>query len=348
VQVLHEIARTLTSSLDLDHVLQAIMQQMARAFHPESWALLMMDPVLQELRFTAGSESVLGGKQELRVPVGEGILGWVAQHGEPLVITNARDDPRTRTISIAGERPLETLVCMPLRARSQVHGVIQLANCDLDDMQEQEMFFLHALCDYAAIAIQNSRYAEEIRKLTITDDCTGLYNSRHLYQTLGETLEHWGRKKQPVSLVFFDLDRFKQVNDTYGHLVGSKLLAEVGNVVRNNIGPLGAAYRYGGDEFIVLLPGMGKAQSVRTAQHLLEMLHQTPFLAELGQGLHLKASFGVATAPEDAQDLHGIIRAADAAMYRIKNSTRDSVGAAGDVVVEKNRPSPSVPIRMTP
>ena len=74
VQVLHEIARTLTSSLDLDHVLQAIMQQMARAFHPESWALLMMDPVLQELRFTAGSESVLGGKQELRVPVGEGIL----------------------------------------------------------------------------------------------------------------------------------------------------------------------------------------------------------------------------------------------------------------------------------
>ncbi len=94
-----------------------------------------------------------------------------------------------------------------------------------------------------------------IQELTITDDCTGLFNARHLYTMLEEVV---GKRKE-FSLLFVDLDRFKSVNDTHGHLIGSRLLAEVGNLMRRSLGPANAAFRYGGDEFVALLPGMGKA-----------------------------------------------------------------------------------------
>ncbi len=341
LQILHEVARTLTSSLDLDQVLRTIMQQMERSFRPATWSLLMLDEASQELVYAAGAEEALGRK---RIPVGQGIPGWVAQHGEPLIIANAQADPRFQEsrptdAQPAGTQPAETVICLPLRSRAHTHGVIQLVNCPIDTMQTQEILFLHALCDYAAIAIQNARAMEQIQKLTITDDCTGLYNARHLYDMLDAALDRCGRKHQPVSLIFLDLDHFKNINDTHGHLIGSKLLGEVAQLIRDNIGPLGSAFRYGGDEFVVLLPNMGKASSINTAKLLLQTLQETKFLQENGLNVTLGASFGVASTPEDGRGLHEIIRAADAAMYAVKNSTRNGVcGAPGIGTAERATP----------
>lgn len=360
LQALHEVARTLTSTLDLDQVLRAIMQQMAQFFRPETWSLMMIDEATRELFQAAGAGAIVELQHGKRIPIGEGIAGWVAQHGEPLIITNPEAEMKTAEQNtaktkepnpplqkssvtpitgpiadpIAGEaapvppglRPADTVVCLPLRSRGRTYGVIQLVNCHIDAMRPQEIFFLHALCDYAAIAIQNSQAMEQIHKLTITDDCTGLYNARHMYEMLQAELDHCGKKFQPVSLIFFDLDHFKGVNDTHGHLLGSKLLAEVGTLVRNNIGPLCSAYRYGGDEFVVLLPNMGKESSLGTARLLLQTIQETKFLQTDGLKVTLGASFGVATCPEDGRGLHDIIRAADDAMYTIKNSTRNAVG----------------------
>lgn len=331
LQVLHDVARTLTSSLDLDQVLRTIMQQMAQFFHPETWSLLMIDDDTRELYYAAGAGESMEKERHKRIPVGQGLPGWVALHGEPLIVTDPVGDPRYQRTDITGSKPPETVVCLPLRSRAKTYGVIQLVNCRLDAMRNHEIFFLHALCDYAAIAIQNARAMEQIQKLTVTDDCTGLYNSRHLYDLVEAALERGSRKHQPVSLIFLDLDRFKRVNDTHGHLMGTKLLGEVGRLIRNNIGPLCTAFRYGGDEFVVLLPNMGKEASIGTAQHLLEMLHTTHFLEDAGLSVGIEASFGVATAPDDGRGLHEVIRAADAAMYTVKNSTRNAVGAAGSI-----------------
>ena len=329
LQALHDVARTLTSSLDLDQVLRAIMQQMAQFFRPDTWSLLMIDEETRELFQAAGAGEFVEQQHGKRIPLGEGIPGWVAQHGEPLIITDPQADARFQEPVIPGARPAETVVCLPLRSRSKTYGVIQLVNCHIDAMRPQEIFFLHALCDYAAIAIQNSRAMEQIQKLTITDDCTGLFNARHLYEMLEGALDHCGKKHQPVSLIFLDLDHFKSVNDTHGHLMGSKLLAEVGAMIRNNIGPLCSAFRYGGDEFVVLLPNMSKESSVGTARLLLRTLQETKFLQDAGLKITLGASFGVATCPDDGRGLHDVIRAADTAMYAIKNTTRNGVFASG-------------------
>jgi diguanylate cyclase (GGDEF)-like protein len=329
LQVLHEVARTLTASLDLDQVLRGIMQQMSQAFLPESWTLLTLDEEAQQLVFAAGAEETLEHK---RIPVGEGVAGWVALHGEPLILNNPQQDARYLADpqqSGQGRRAADSVVCLPLRARGRTQGVIQLVNCKMEELRPQQIFLLQALCDYAAIAIQNARVLEQVQRLTITDDCTGLYNARHMYAMLELALERCAKKHQPVGLIFLDLDHFKEVNDTHGHLHGSKLLAEVATLVRNNIGPLCSAFRYGGDEFVILLPNMGKESCMSTARLLLDLIQKTSFLAEAGLAVRLGASFGVACAPEDGQGLHAIIRAADAAMYAVKNSTRNGVQGAG-------------------
>ena len=335
LQVLHEVARTLTSSLDLDQVLRGILQQMSQAFLPENWSLLTLDEETQQLVYAAGAEETLEHK---RIPVGEGIVGWVAQHGEPLILNNPQQDARYLADANAadnGKRPAESVVCLPLRARGRTQGVIQLVNCKMEELRPQQVFLLQALCDYAAIAIQNARVLEQVQRLTITDDCTGLHNARHMYAMLESALERCAKKHQPVGLIFLDLDHFKEVNDTHGHLYGSKLLAEVATLIRNNIGPLCSAFRYGGDEFVILLPNLGKESCMNTARLLLEMLQEKEFLQEAGLRVRLSASIGVACAPEDGQTLHAVIRAADSAMYAVKNSTRNGVQGAGNAPATK-------------
>src|SRR6202020_3611828 len=135
-----------------------------------------------------------------------------------------------------------------------------------------------------------------IQELTITDDVTGLFNARHLYTMLDEQVA----LGQVFSLMFVDLDHFKTVNDTHGHLIGSRLLAEIGGLLKRSLGPNNSAFRYGGDEFVALLPGMGKSAASGTTMALREDLRSARFLEGAGLSLSVSGSFGLATYPEDA------------------------------------------------
>jgi diguanylate cyclase (GGDEF)-like protein len=213
--------------------------------------------------------------------------------------------------------------------------VIQLFNCRLDTLTDYTISFLHVLCDYAAIAIDNARHVERIRELTITDDCTGLYNVRHLYNILEsrvEPPEEDKRDNTPFSLIFIDLDHFKLVNDRHGHLVGSHLLREVGETLRASLRRQDTVFRYGGDEFVALLPGANKKAAQFVAERLMKGLRGQRFGNVLS--LEVRASFGVATWPEDGGTVHQIIRSADAMMYMVKGSTRDNIAVAGKGLIQ--------------
>ena len=126
-----------------------------------------------------------------------------------------------------------------------------------DQLTDYTIAFLHILADHAAIAIENAHDVARIQQLTITDDCTGLYNVRHLYDVLGREMERCSRLKRPVSLAFLDLDHFKMVNDEHGHLVGSELLARTGQRIQELSRKQDWCFRYGGDEFVILMPETG-------------------------------------------------------------------------------------------
>jgi diguanylate cyclase (GGDEF)-like protein len=223
-----------------------------------------------------------------------------------------------------------------VRSGNKTLGVIQLLNSKLDLLSEYSISFLRILCDYAAIAIQNARSMTLIQELTITDDVTGLFNARHLYTMLDEQVA----LGQVFSLMFVDLDHFKSVNDTHGHLIGSRLLAEIGGLLKRCLGPNNAAFRYGGDEFVALLPGMGKAAASGTTMALREDLRAARFLEGAGLSLNVSGSFGLATYPEDGNSVPTILRAADTMMYEAK-ITRDSVAVCGKGTVSMSAKSAS-------
>lgn len=331
LRVFHDVARTLTTALDLELILRAIMDKMANFFGPERWSLLMVDDAKQELYYAIAigesSESLKG----LSIPLGQGVAGWVAATGNPLVVPNVSLDPHWS--SFARRHPdlhIHSIACLPIRSGEKTLGVIQLLNSQMDLLNEYSISFLRILCDYAAIAIQNARSVKLIHELSITDDCTGLFNSRHLYTLLEEEIQRAGEaRSKPFGLLFFDLDRFKNVNDVHGHLVGSRLLRDVGDVVRDVIGPDNFGFRYGGDEFVVLMPGLDKGSAATLTHHVRNTLREHRFLTREGVELRITASFGLATFPEDGDSVHAMLRSSDSMMYEVKNSTRDEVAIMG-------------------
>ncbi|MFI5104380.1 MAG: GGDEF domain-containing protein, partial [Terriglobales bacterium] len=265
-----------------------------------------------------------------------GIAGWVAKNGQALIVPDVQADPRfSPRLDEMTRWQTHSIICVPLRSKHRVLGVIQLVNVNVKGLSEQEMFFLQALCDYAAISIENARSVEKIQELTITDDCTGLFNARHLYKTLETEVYRSSRFGYEFSVIFIDLDHFKQVNDTHGHLVGSRLLAEVGYLIKAQLRLIDFAFRYGGDEFVVLLPQTSKDSALVVAKRLRDTLRLGRFCTEQGYQLNIRASMGLATFPHDAQTPHDIIRQADEMMYVVKNTTRDNIGIASRGVVEE-------------
>jgi diguanylate cyclase (GGDEF)-like protein len=334
LRVFHEVARALTANLELEPLLRAILSQMEEYFGPEQWSLLMLDEEANELYYALHAGIDADNIGDLRIRMGEGISGYVALTGNPLVVPDVTSDPDWSTF--ARQHPelhLQSIACLPLRHGGRTLGVLQLHNSKLDLLPESSISFLRVLCDYAAIALANARYVKLVQHLTITDDCTGLFNSRYLYTMLENEIaaENDPRVipiKPHFSLLFLDLDHFKSVNDTHGHLVGSRLLAEVANVIKRTLGPAHAGFRYGGDEFVALLRGLDKPAATELAKKVRDAIRGTTYLTGEGLALRLTASFGLATYPQDGDTLHSIIRSADTMMYHAKARGRDQIAVA--------------------
>jgi diguanylate cyclase (GGDEF)-like protein len=326
--VFHQLTRSLTSSFDLDTILRTILEHMERIMEAELWTMLMLDEDSQDLYYAIAA----GGEHEalhgLRVKVGEGVAGWVVQHGETLIVGDAEHDARLMEEHAARPGKVRSVIAMPLRGRKGTHGVIEIFNPRADQMTDSTIAYLHILADHAAIAIENARDVARIQQLSITDDCTGLFNARHLYHVLCRELDQSRRNRQPVSLAFIDLDYFKLVNDEHGHLVGSELLAQTGRRLQELSREQDLCFRYGGDEFVILMPETGANDALAFAQRLLHELMETRFLMKSGLELSISASVGLATAPADGATVHTIIGAADARMYLVKISGRGAVRGA--------------------
>jgi diguanylate cyclase (GGDEF)-like protein len=167
----------------------------------------------------------------------------------------------------------------------------------------------------------------ELQQQTIQDDLTAAFNRRHLEAYLAEELERDRRYGRTFSILFFDLDRLKEVNERYGHLAGSRVLREVALLIQSKLRKSDRIFRYGGDEFVVTLPETGGEGAIRVAHRLRRAVRSYRFLADEGMAVSLTASFGVATFPNDATSQEEMIRVADQAMYRVKSKSRDGVAA---------------------
>lgn len=328
LMVFHQLARSLNSSFDLDTILRTILDQMERIVAADMWALLMLDESRAELYYAIAAGSGESALRDLRVRVGEGVAGWVAENAETLIVPESEEtDPRLQQTLATGKSSVRSVIAMPLRGRKGVQGVIEILNPRASQMSDYTIAFLHILCDHAAIAIENAQDVARIQQLTITDDTTGLYNVRHLYRVLEQELDRAQRVGKPVSLAFIDLDRFKLVNDVHGHLIGSELLGRVGMRLRELARPNDMCFRYGGDEFVVMMPETSAHDALHLASTMHEKLIYTRFHMSTGLELTASASVGLATCPPE-NAVHEIIGTADARMYAVKSNGRGKVRGA--------------------
>ncbi len=331
LQAFNDIGRTLAGTLDIHEVLALIMQKVSEVLRPGHWSLLLVDEERRDLVFEIAVGEGAERLKDMRLPLGEGVAGSVASTGAPLLVPDVRSDPRfAARFDDASGIVTGSLLAVPLRSKGRVLGVVELVNprgghpFDAADLRT-----LEALADYAAIAIDNARAYERIRELTLRDEHTGLYNSRHLWRQLELEVARTARTGRPFSLLFVDLDRFKQVKDTRGHQAGSAVLQEVGALIRASIRTIDVPVRYGGDEFVVLLPETDRVRGRLVAERIRKAMEDAVFLQGSGHEVRTTASLGLATCPDDGDTAEKVVQAADAAMYRVKERSRNGVAQAG-------------------
>ena len=254
------------------------MTSVCQTIKASSWSLLLLDERSQELIFEVVVSPAAERLKGKRLPAGQGVAGWVAAHGQALLLPDVQQDERfCADYERKSGVTTRSIACVPLKSADCIIGVIELINPFDEGFVDEDLLLLATIADFAAIAIENARNYQRIQQLVITDDLTGLYNARHMAKVIEVEVERAGRYNKDLSLVFIDLDFFKTVNDTRGHLVGSRLLSEFGDFLRKHIRKIDFAARYGGDEFVLVLPETPKAGALILCNNILESLRQHHF-----------------------------------------------------------------------
>jgi diguanylate cyclase (GGDEF)-like protein len=327
--ILTDVVKTANSILEPRKVIELVMEKIQQLIPSEAWSLLMVDEEKQELVF----EVALGPKgrdvSSLRLKMGEGVAGWVAQTGKPAIVNDTARDPRfTRRIDTRTQFETRSILCAPLVSRGRTIGVLEIINKLGGRFTRHDLELLLTLVEPCAIAIENAILFQRTEQLTITDDLTRLFNSRYLNLYLGREIKRCKRHGIPLSVIFLDLDGFKGINDQFGHLAGSGTLTEVGSILAEGVRESDILARYGGDEFVVVLPETPASGALVIAERLRRSIEEHCFLESQGLAARISASFGIATYPDHALSPEGLIQKADQAMYRVKEREKNGIEVA--------------------
>jgi diguanylate cyclase (GGDEF)-like protein len=319
---LNNISRTAISSDDPVHMLSQIASEIQKNFSFDHIGIGLLDYGTKEIEIKAeaGATAHAMGR---RIPLGEGILGRVARTGERALVQN------TLPGNLSGILPdSRAVLCIPITYGEMLLGVLNIENRNENAFSPQDVLILNTLADLLATALHNAFVFQKLQQQSITDGLTGIKTRRFFWEALSAEWKRASRSGRPFSVVLIDLDKFKEVNDTKGHFEGDLVLARVGRLLEQKSRQSNVVARYGGDEFIVLMPETGAEQAQVLAERLRQWLAADPTLSEH----HITGSFGVASFPMHGFSIEDIIRVADAGMYVSKRSGGNLVSTAQEFV----------------
>jgi len=325
LKVLYNISQAVRETLDLNKLLQSIMDVAKNILNAEASSLAIIDNKTNELIFTVAEGEKGRIIKEIRLKMGQGVIGWVAQKGKPLLIPNVKKDKRFfRGADDKSGFITKSILCVPLIVRNNIIGAVEVLNKkDGSSFHPEDIDLLSTLAGEAAVAIENAR----LFNLATTDGLTGLYTIRYFKTLYDHEYSRSVRYKRSLSLILSDIDHFKKVNDTYGHQIGDLILKETAAVFRNSVRDIDVAGRYGGEEFIVMLPETPKENALILAERLRKKIEEHTAVGQDGKEYKVTISLGVSslTGKETMEEL---IKLSDTALYKAKESGRNRVCTA--------------------
>jgi diguanylate cyclase (GGDEF)-like protein len=319
--VLADMIRAVNSSLEPEKVAEALLTQAAAWIPAPAWLVVAVD---------GGGQTRPMAANGLTPPLetcAVAVASWVMHHGEVFTSASVADDRRladTAEVAVLG---------FPLACRGRTIGALvavdKVPAGRTPKFAAATMTALLAGIEPGAIALGNALSLQRAEALSVTDDLTQLYNSRFLSQVLRRETKRASRGGRPLSLLFIDLDGFKGINDTHGHLFGSRALVEAASVIRASARETDMVARFGGDEFALILPDTGTEGAAAVGERVRERIAEFRFLKGDGLAIKLTVSVGVATLPDVASSADGLIQAADEAMYWVKAHGKNGLHVSG-------------------
>ncbi len=324
VKLLQELSVEMSSYLELDNLLPAIMNAFVKAGGVNKGSLMFLDEELQELVIKASIGLSKRAIKGVRPKIGEGIAGRVFSTGKSILIDDTSKDKWykdfTREEKDERERPMETLLSLPLIFKGKVLGVATLnSKITGEPFIRNDEILMTTLTNQAAVAINNAKMYE----MAITDGLTKLYLQKYFYKRLNEEIERAIRYKTQLSLLMMDLDHFKNFNDAYGHQIGDLALVHLAEIMRASTRKADISSRYGGEEFVMILPETDIEQAGKMAERMRNQLESTP-IRRAERDYHITVSIGVAI-HKDGVTGEKIVGEADKALYRAKAEGRNRV-----------------------
>jgi diguanylate cyclase (GGDEF)-like protein/putative nucleotidyltransferase with HDIG domain len=337
LSVISQLAAILTSNLDIREIYDNFVKELRKVVDVDLAMIALIEG--EELNLLAlSSEGSSAWQTGDKLPLKGTATEWVVTHKTPLIEPNLTEESRFWTVQNHLKQGIQSMVFLPLLVNDKAIGSLSLGSRHPNAYSQSQVQLLSQLASRIAMPIENARLYAEAEQRARIDQLTGLWNRRHLEERIQVEIGRHSRYGGTFSLIILDLDFFKAFNDSYGHLAGDRLLKQLGAIMKDAIRTTDEAFRYGGDEFAVLLP----QTTLRDAYEVAERVRDQVASEIKVDGVSVTASFGLASWPVDGVRINEVISAADIALYYAKQSGGNQSHAISEILI----PSPKPPAKL--
>ena len=314
--ILAELTPEFHTLLDLQQLLDRILQILQRNIPGASFTILLREEKTDDLVVRAAAGAWTQIDSPARVHAGRGISSWALEHREAQNIEDVRADPR-----YVGDPNVRSEMVVPLVSAGRAIGVLVLSHRSVAAFSQRDLTLMQTVGAQIAAAIDVAELHERLKRAANTDALTGLHNYRYFYDRLEEEIARAERRQAPLAVAFFDLDKLKNVNDTYGHLAGNEVLRVLGETISSHVRTEDVPARYGGDEFAIVMPDTPRDEAEKVVTRLMEILDEKTVELPNARSIRMPdLSWGVASYPLDGRTARELVENADTRAYARKRS----------------------------